>query len=344
MKLRPNQLKEHFKKGDLLPLYIVSGDEALLMQETCAHIRSHCRQQGFSERELFNVEPGFDWNNLLQAGNSMSLFGDKKILEVRHDKPKIDDKGKKALQQYCADLNPDNVMLLILPKQDKKSLSAKWFQTVESVSALIQVWPIDVNQLPQWLHQRMHNAGLEPSREAVELLSEKVEGNLLAAAQEVEKLLLVKGKGPLGVADIEESVADHARYNLYELVDEALKGNQAHAVKMLNQLQASGTEPAALSWAFSKEIRALAGMSSLIENGMSASKVMQDYRVWSTRKQVIQSALQRLQSKTFKHCLLEIARIDRAIKGMAQGNPWVGFTNVILWLSGKVRPGSMALD
>ena len=343
MKLRPNQLKEHFAKGQVLPVYILSGDETLLMQEAADHIRQSCRQLGFTERDLFPIEPGFDWSNLLEAGNSMSLFGDRKILEVRHNKPKFDDAAKKTLQKYCDDPNPDNVLLLIIPKVDKKTQSTKWFQKIEQAGALIQVWPIDLNQLPQWIHQRMRHAGLEPSREAVQLLAERVEGNLLAASQEVEKLLLVRGKGPLDVQDIEESVADHARYNLYDLVDEALKGHDAHEVKMLNQLKAGGTEPTVLLWAFSKEIRALAGMAQLLKNGMATARVMQEYRVWDSRKPIFQSALQRLSPGVFRHCLLEAARIDQAIKGIGEGNPWDGFGTIILWLSGKARPNQLSI-
>jgi DNA polymerase-3 subunit delta len=343
MKLRANQIKEHFSKGQLLPIYILSGDETLLMQEAADQIRNTCRQLGFTERDLFPVESGFDWSNLLEAGNSMSLFGDRKILEVRHDKPKFDDAAKKTLQRYCDDPNPDNVLLLIIPKVDKKTLSTKWFQKLETSGALIQIWPIDINQLPQWIHQRMRGTGLEPSREAVQLLAERVEGNLLAASQEVEKLVLLRGKGPVDVQDIEESVADHARYNLYDLVDEALKGNDSHAVKMLNQLRAGGTEPAVLLWAFSKELRNLAGMAQLLGNGMATARVMQEYRVWENRKNTIQSALQRLPANAFRHCLLESARIDQAIKGMGQGNPWDGFTTIILWLSGKIRPTTLSI-
>lgn len=343
MKLRPNQLKEHFAKGQILPVYILSGDETLLMQEAADHIRQACRQQGFTERELFPVEAGFNWSDLLEAGNSMSLFGDRKVLEVRHDKPKFDDTAKKTLQAYCDNPNPDNVLLLIIPKVDKKTQSTKWFQAIEQTGALIQIWPIELNQLPQWIHQRMRNAGLEPTREAVHLLAERVEGNLLAASQEVEKLLLLRGKGPLDVEDIEESVADHARYNLYDLVDQALQGNDAHAVKMLNQLKAGGTEPTVLLWAFSKEIRALAGMSQLLSNGMATARVMQEYRIWDSRKPIFQSALQRLSGTVFRHCLLEAARIDQAIKGMGEGNPWDGFSTIILWLSGKVRPTQLSI-
>lgn len=344
MKLRPNQIREHFAKGQLLPLYLLSGDEPLLMQEAADQIRSEARKTGITERELFLVESGFEWNNLLQAGNSMSLFGDRKLLEVRNEKGKFDDAAKKALATYCDNPNPDNILLLILPKVDKKTQSAKWFQALESVGAFIQVWPVDVAQLPQWIHQRMHSVGLEPTREAVQLLAERVEGNLLAAAQEVEKLILLRGEGPLDVRDIEDTVADHARYNLYDMVDETLQGNYSHAIKMLHFLRASGTEPTVLLWALSKEIRTLAGVSQLIDNGLAPARALQEYKVWENRKAMLQSALQRVPGRTFKHCLVEAARIDQAIKGLGQGDPWDGFTNLILWLAGKMKPGLMALD
>lgn len=344
MKLRTNQIREHFAKGPLLPLYILSGDEALLMQETADLIRSEARKAGITERELFVVEAGFEWNHLLQAGNSMSLFGDRKLLEVRNEKGKFDEDARKALVTYCQNPNPDNILLLILPRLDKKTQSTKWFQQLESVGALIQVWPVDAAQLPQWIARRLQDAGLEPTPDAVQLLADRVEGNLLAAAQEVEKLVLLRGKGPLDVRAIEDAVADHARYNLYDMVDEALQGNYSHAIRMLNFLRASGTEPPVLLWALSKEIRALAGMSHLIENGLAPARVLQEYKVWDSRKPILQSALQRIPARTFKHCLVEAARIDQAIKGLGPGDPWDGFSNLVLWLAGQVKPGLLALD
>lgn len=344
MKLRPNQIKEHFAKGQLRPLYILSGEDPLLMQEAADQIRSAARNAGVTERDLFLVENGFEWNHLLQAGNSMSLFGDRKLLEVRNDKGKFNEAAKKALTTYCSNPNPDNILLLILPKIDKKIQSAKWFQQLESVGAFIQVWPINAAQLPQWIHQRMRSVGLEPTQEAVQLLAERVEGNLLAATQEVEKLILLRGEGPLDVRDIEESVANHARYSLYDMVDEALRGNYVHAIKMLNYLRASGTEPSVLLWALSKDIRMLAGMAQLVDNGLTPARALQEYNIWENRKAIMQDALQRVPGHTFKHCLVEAARIDQAIKGLGQGDPWDGFTNLILWLAGKIKPGMMALD
>lgn len=347
MKLRPNQIREHFAKGQLLPLYLLSGDEPLLMQETADQLRREIRKAGISERELFLVDNHFQWNDLLLAGNSLSLFGDRKLLEVRNEKAKFDDAAKKALAAYLAHPNPDNCLLLILPKLDKKVLDAKWFQQLEGAGALIQIWPVTPNELPGWIQQRMQEAGLEANREAAQLLAERVEGNLLAARQEIEKLILLRGTtrpdAPLTARDIEEAVADHARYNLYDMVDEVLRGHYAHAVKMLQYLRASGTEPAVVLWALGKEIRLLAGMSHLIANGQSVDRALQEYKVWNTRKTLLEAALRRLPSRTFQHCLVEAARIDQAIKGLGQGDPWDGFTNLILWLAGKMKPGLLAI-
>ncbi len=343
MRLRANQVAEHFQHNALQPLYIVSGDEPLLVQETADLIRTSCRQCGMSEREIFHADSGFDWHNILEANNSMSLFGDRKLLEVRLSQAKFDDKAKKALQQYCENPNPDNALLMMLPKLDKKTLAAKWFQPIEKSAAIIQIWPVTLQQMPQWIQHRMRAAGLSPSTEATELLAERVEGNLLAAQQEIEKLALVMGKGPITEQDIEQSVADHARYSLYDMVDEAIQGHTSHAIKMLHQLQSSGAEPAVILWAFSKELRGLSAMSQLMANGLPVTKVLQQYRIWENRKPIIQEALRRTKLNTFRRCLLEAAHVDQAIKGIVKTNPWDGFTNMVLWLGGEVKAGQLGI-
>lgn len=344
MKLRPNQVKEHFARGPLLPLYLLSGDEPLLMQEAADQIRAEARKAGFTERERFTVENHFDWSNVLQAGNSLSLFGDRKLLEVRNDKGKFDDAAKKALQEYCAHPNPDALLLLTLPKVDQKTQGTKWFQQLESAGVFIQVWPVKPDALPQWIHQRLQAVHLEPTREAVQLLAERVEGNLLAADQEVKKLALLRGEGPIDVGDIEDAVADHARYDLYDLMDQALQGNAAHAIKMLNYLRSSGMEPPVLLWAVTRELRTLARMAALIANGQAPAQALAQHKVWDNRKSLVQNALQRLSLRLIQRCLLEAARIDQCHKGLGSGDPWDGFTNILLWLSGRLKPGLLALD
>lgn len=335
MRLRLNQLQQHLQKGDFLPLYIVSGDEPLLSQESGDLIRTQLRQAGFTERESYQVGTGFDWGTIIEAANSLSLFGDRKLIEVRFPTAKIDDKGKKALTEYLAHKNTDTVLVLFFPKVDKRFTSTKWFQSIENEGALLQIWPIEGNQLSQWVHQRMMQAGLQPSPDAVALMVERVEGNLLAAAQEIEKLTLLVEPGPIDANTVQNVVSDQARYNLFDLVDEALKGNLSHALKMLNFLKATGTEPTIILWALAKELRTLESIANSVDQGIPAAKAFKDLRVWDNRKPILQAALQKHTCAAFKNAIIEAGRIDHGIKGIQTYDPWTGFRNILLMLSGR---------
>ena len=341
MKLRSNQISQHLKKAaqsnSLMPLYIVSGEDTLLMQEACDLLRSGARAAGFSERELHSVEAGFNWNQLLESTNSMSLFGDRKIFEVRLSKPKLDEAGKKALASYLEHPSEDNLIILTMGKLDRKTQSTKWFQALEAKSALIQIWPIENHQLPQWIQQRMASKGLHPDQEATQLLAERVEGNLLAAAQEVDKLALLIEPGQVNVKTIRAAVADHARYTQYELVDYAIQGNETQALRILAFLQNSGVEPIAILWVLSKDLRALEGISAAVSNGQAAAKAFRDFRVWDNRKPLFQKALNRHNHKVFRSALIEASHIDHSVKGLIKADPWIGFTNIILMLSGSLK-------
>lgn len=341
MKLRTNQIPQHFQKAtqsnNLMPLYIVSGEDTLLMQEATDLLRVGARNAGFSERELHNVETGFNWNQLLESTNSMSLFGDKKIFEIRLTKPKLDEAGKKALASYLASPSEDNLVILTMGKLDRKTQNTKWFQALEAKSALIQVWPIENHQLPQWIQQRMTSKGFHPDPDAIQLLAERVEGNLLAAAQEVDKLALSIEPGQVSANTIKAAVADHSRYTQYELVDHAIQGNETQALRILSFLQSSGVEPIAILWALSKDLRALEGISSAVANGQAAAKAFRDFRVWDNRKPLFQKALNRHNQQLFRRTLIEAGHIDHSVKGLIKADPWVGFTNIILMLSGTLK-------
>lgn len=347
MKLRANQITQHFKKAaqsnTLLPLYIVSGEDPLLTQEACDLLRQNARSAGFSERELYSVEAGFDWNQLLESTNSMSLFGDRKLLEIRLTKPKLDEAGKKALATYLSHPSDDNLIILSMGKLDRKTLNTKWFQGLENKSALIQIWPIENHQLPQWIQQRMESKGLQPSQDATQLLADRVEGNLLAAAQEVEKLTLLIEPGPVNINTIRAAVADHSRYTQYELVDHAIQGNATQALKILSFLEHSGTEPIAILWALAKDLRALEGIATATENGLAQARAFKDFRVWDNRKPIFQKALQKHKSTSFRLMLTEASYIDHAVKGLANANPWVGFKNIILMLSGPLKSNPLPI-
>lgn len=343
MKVRADQLKAHVSKP-LQPIYIVSGDTPLLVQEATDAIRQAARKQGFTERELLHQEAGFDWNYVLESAASLSLFGDKKILELRLGSQKPNDAGKKVLVEYAGNPSPDTLLLVITDKLDSSVQRAKWFKSLEAAAVWIQIWPVDAKQLPQWIQRRMLDAGLKPDPDATSLIAERVEGNLLAAAQEIEKLRLLFGETTISAAMVQEAVADSARFDIFSLVDTALQGQTEKALRMLNGLKAEGTDATVVLWALSREIRSLASMRQQTEKGIPVGKVMQEYRVWANRKVAIQSALQKIPLKVLQQLLQQASQIDLAIKGSGKFSPWDGLNVILLRLSGaRVPPSLLAL-
>lgn len=249
MKLAPAQLAKHLQ-GPLAPVYAVSGDDPLLCQEACDAIRAACRAREFSERQVFHVDAGFDWNLLREAGASLSLFAERRLLELRMPAGKPSEPGVAALLDYLARPPEDTVLLLSLPRLDGKTQKARWAKALIDGEAcqFMQVWPVDAAQLPQWLRQRLAQAGLAATPEAIDLLVARTEGNLLAAVQEIEKLRLLVEGNQLDAATVQASVADSARFDLFGLLDAALAGEAAHALRMLEGLRGEGVEAPVVLW------------------------------------------------------------------------------------------------
>ncbi|MBL4867576.1 MAG: DNA polymerase III subunit delta [Pseudomonadales bacterium] len=333
MKLRPDQLDNHAQKN-LLPVYLISGDVPLIQQEVCDKLRGAANSQGYTERELFSVEKGFDWNNLIQSASSISLFGDRKIIELRMPTGKPGDAGSKALQAYLVDPSPDNILIITTGKLDAASQRGKWFKTIDKMGAFIPIWPVDAKQLPQWVNQRMRSIGLEPVRQAVQVLAERVEGNLLAASQEIEKLHVLKGNGPISAKDIEFSVADSARYDVFGLVDAALEGNAQRSLKILDGLKDEGTDATVVLWAFTRELRTLYAMTQQKEKGIAIGKIIQEYRIWQNRKKPVEACLQRNNSQLLGQLIQKATEVDHSIKGLKTASPWDGLRDIALGLSG----------
>lgn len=333
MKLYINDFEQHLQQG-LAPVYIISGDEPLQQGEACDAVRRTARAQGFSEREVMHVETGFDWNQLLAASQSMSLFAEKRLIELRLPSGKPGDKGGQALRDYCASLPPDTVLMVISGKLDKQTQNSKWFKSLEQAGVSLQVWPVEQRQLPGWVRQRMQARGLKPSAEAVAMLVERVEGNLLAAAQEIEKLLLLHGEGAVGPEQVIEAVSDSTRFDVYGLVDVLLQGERARAVHMLERLQGEGSEPMLLLWALVRELRSLEVMSQQVQQGRRVEQVVEQARVWAKRKVVVTAALKRHSPARWQAMLQLAARIDRMIKGQETGNVWDELLQLCLMITG----------
>ena len=271
MKIKPEQLNAFLQKGlqakQLPPIFVVSGDEPLLSQEATDDIRSAARQLGFNERETFDIDGRFDWNHVFNETNSLSLFADKKILELRITNGKPGDKGSKALCELCENLNDTNLILVVLPKLEKSSYQSKWMKTLEAHGAHIQVWPVSSQQLPRWIGQRLQQQGINANTEAVNILADRVEGNLLAAMQEINKLTLLSLEGKIDADIMSTVVADSARYNLFSFVDKVLEGDAESAARALRGLENEGTDPLALLWAITRELRTLNKASQAVALG-----------------------------------------------------------------------------
>ncbi|MGD9660868.1 MAG: DNA polymerase III subunit delta [Porticoccaceae bacterium] len=333
MRLRPEQLNQHLK-GALSPVYLICGDEPLLAQEAADAIRAGARAQGFDERELFHADAGFDWQQLLAEANALSLFADKKILEVRINSGKPGDKGAKALVDYCNSPSTDNLLLVITPKLDSSAMRSKWVKSLDDNGVLIQVWPVNSAQMPQWISQRLHQAGIRASAAAVEILADRVEGNLLAAIQEIEKLKLLAHAGEVDAATMSTVIADSARFNVFSLIDKILEGDAQAAARMLRGLHEEGTEALVILWALARELRLLIAAADARNYHDSVDNVLKKHKVWDKRQPLIKSALRRLKLPHLRILLRQAAVVDRTVKGMRSANPWEELTALVMSFAG----------
>ncbi len=318
MKVRPEQLERHLS-GDLADIYFVCGDEPLQVMESTDRIRAEARKREYTEREVMDVDAQFDWNLLLDAGNSLSLFAEKRIIELRMPSGKPGKNGSQVLQQYAQRPAEDAILIVSSGKLDGSAKNTKWFKTIDQQGVVIQCWPVSVDQLPGWIQQRLQSRGIHADSEAVQLLADRVEGNLLAASQEVDKLFLLFGAGKLSFEQAASAVADSARYNIYDLVDSALSGDVARTARIISGLKSEGVEPVLMLWALSREIRQLA---KIAEARISVDAAMAQFRVWDNRKPLLRKALARHKPPRWKLFLKRCARIDKVIKGVEDGRAW----------------------
>ncbi len=335
MKVYPEKLAQQLAQS-IKPVYIVSGDEPLLIQEACDIIRSSLRKQGFSERQVYHVEGTFDWEQVLFSANSMSLFADKKLLELRMPTGKPGVTGAKALITYRESRLADNVLLLITGRLDANTQRSKWFKALESAGVFVQVWPIDIGELPGWIRQRMAQAGLTADREVIQILADKVEGNLLAAVQEIELLRVICQDSKVTLEQVVEGVSDSSRYSVFALIDEALSGNSRRTLGMVKGLRSEGTEVLQIIGLLARELRTLGSMAGEMSPRQSAAAVIAAHHVWPKRKKVVSAALARHTADAIETMLGRIALIDQMVKGLGVGDPWEELTVLLLQLAGPL--------
>ncbi|SIS45359.1 DNA polymerase III subunit delta [Neptunomonas antarctica] len=334
MKLTPEQLTGHLQQPHA-PVYLVSGDEPLLSAECCDQLRSAFRQKGFSEREVLHVEGQFKWEYLLECANALSLFAEQKLIEIRLGSHKINKAASDIIQEYIAHAPPENILLIIADKLDAAAKKSAWHKSIEQKGVFIEIWPVDINQLAGWIRHRAASKNMQLDDAATQLLCDRVEGNLLAAKQELDKLHLLYPSGVLTAEQIIEAVSDNSRYDVYALMDAIALGQSERCIKILNVLRQEGTEPPIVLWALTREIRTLYAIRQGLDRGLLYETICQKERIWGKRKQTLRRCADRLSINTLEELLNISQQLDKVIKGMGTGSPWLMLSDIAITLSGK---------
>lgn len=337
MQLRQDDVEARLAKA-LLPIYLIAGDEPLQVLEAADAVRRAARDRGHTAREVLEVGKGFDWGRLAAEAGSLSLFGDRRLLELRLSTARPGTEGAKAIADYAARPPEDVVLLVLMPRLERDQTRSAWFKAVDATGAVVQAWPVDAGHLPGWIGRRMRERGLSPAPGVAEMLAERSEGNLLACVQEIEKLLLLHGAGPVTMEQAAGAVADSARFDVYGLVDTALGGAAARSLRMLRGLRAEGTAETLVLWALAREVRTLAEISAGLEAGGRLDSLLQAHRIWDKRRPLVQQALRRGSTAGWRQVLLLCERCDRAIKGLGGDDPWQLLEDLTLAMAGHPLP------
>lgn len=342
MRIQLQQLASSLKRA-LAPVYLICGDEPLQLGDAAKALRDAARNQGFEERELLEVEAGFDWGRLAAAADALSLFSSRKLIELRLTAARIGRDGSEAVRNYCRKPAEDNLLLILAPDLEYKGLKAKWVQDLDRIGVILQVRQIEGPRLVAWIEQRLSERGMRPEPGVAALLSERVEGNLLAAAQEVEKLRLLYGAGDLDRDRLASAISDSARYDLFDLTDAALSGDRAKVHRIVGGLAAEGTAPVLVLWVLARELRMLAAVSHAAGRGGVAG-ALRAHGVWESRQARVMSALKRLPMEQLQGLLVRCAEADRQIKGLMPGDPWHELAVIADVLAGASAGPSAALE
>ncbi len=319
MRLRADQLKASLERG-LAPVYLVSGDEPLQVQECLDDLRAAARAEGFAERVVLNADARFDWSALKEIGSNLSLFAERRVIDLRLSGPKPDKKGAEAIKNAVAQPNPDHLLLISAPRMDKRSFNSGWAKAVDTAGAIIQVWPVDAKRLPGWVARRAKGAGLALSAEAARLIAERSEGNLLACAQELDKLKLLYGDRPVDVEDVLASTTDSARFGAFDLVDCLLEGNATRAVRITTALKDEGLDPLQVLGPLAWMLRSAHDIAMRVDAGEPLDRVlsMGKFAVWRRHQSALERALDRHGPQSWRDFILRAGAIDRLAKGTGQ--------------------------
>lgn len=329
MELTPERLVAQLDNETLRPAYLIAGAEPLRVLEAADAVRARARAEGIGEREIFDVDARFDWNLLEASLHAPSLFSAQRLLEVRLPSGKPGTDGAKALAAFCADPPPD-VVLLVTCDEWSRQHGGKWSEAIARVGHVVVAWPVKAHELPEWIERRMRARGLRADRDAIQVLAERVEGNLLAAAQEIDKLALLDEGATIDTARMESLVADAARFDVFRLLDAAMNGQGAHAARMLAGLRAEGIAVPALLGMVAMELQRAAALARVQARGGNLAAEFKAQRIWDSKQAAYKRALARHDAARWDEFVARIGRVDRAAKGRGDGDPWQQLERVLL--------------
>jgi DNA polymerase-3 subunit delta len=333
MQLRPEQLEAALARS-LAGIYTVHGDEPLLALEAADAVRAAARRQGFADREVFEPGRSFDWSELEHSLASLSLFGGRKIVELRLATGKPGAHGGEAIERYCERPSPDILLLASLPRLERASQSSAWFGALARAGVLVDIWPLERSRLPAWIAERLGRQRQRANREALEFLADRVEGNLLAAHQEVQKLALLAPEGELDLEVVREAVANVARYDAYAASEAMLAGDNARYIRIIDGLRSEGEAATLVLWTLSEELFALGRIQAGASGGRAIDDLLRENRVWGPRQRPMKAAAARVKPAAVQRALAHAAGIDRAVKGVGPGEPWDEFLKLPRTLEG----------
>ncbi len=334
MKVKPLQLSGHLKHEGLSVVYFIAGDEPLQQRECCDVLRAKARAEGFSERQVLNVEAHFDWNELNQAAGNLSLFATQRLLELRlHDK-EFGKQGSQALLHYLQSPPPDTLLLITASRPTAAAQKTKWFQALDKSGVIVLVYPVDMAQLPSWIAVRLREQHLQASSEAVALIAERSEGHLLAAAQDIEKLKLLYPDTRLELEHVLEAVTDSARFEVFGWLDTVLSGDAARLVRQLERLRSEGVEVVLIASLLMREVHTLYHLTQAQQQGQQLEKLFFQYKVWKNRQALMKKALQRHSCSHLMHLLRDAVRLEKIVKGALPGDAWQVTRNLGLHIAG----------
>ena len=339
MQLRIEQLPDEIERKGLSPVYLISGDEPLQLNEVTDLIRLKAREQGVEERVVLDVATGFNWNSLIEESASMSLFTSTRLIELRMGSSKPGRDGGKVLTEYAEQLASNNILLITSDRLDKRVQQSKWYKSLNKVGVTIQIWPIDIARLPGWIRQRVQKYNKHITDDAAQLIADRVEGNLLAANQEIDKLCLLIENNEITADDVISAVTDSTRFDVFDLIECAYANETKRLVQMLNGLKSEGMEPMAIYGALMWDYRRLCSMAYHFDNGLTLDKLFAEYRIWDNkRKQAIKSILNRYDVKKLYELLRQANYLDRKIKSAEKHTAWDAMLTLLLAFSGVKLP------